>query len=181
MLILRCRCPNPRRQHHFSPASASSCSAPAPAPPGGLLQAPPRWLRAVDSGGGGGGARAGSLSCTSRAAAAAAGARGSRVALPRRRLWPRRLTTPGSQSPPRPARREETNQSGRPKVCLRLCSAGLFPGEDAAGVWDCWEGEAGPGLRVGGSGPRAEDARKKPGPQIRAGGAFCSLRESVLA
>lgn len=74
MLILRCRCPDPRRQHHFSPASASSCSARAPAPPGGLLQAPPRWLRAVDSGGGGGGARAGSLSCTSRAAAAAAGA-----------------------------------------------------------------------------------------------------------
>lgn len=60
----------------------------------------------------------------------------SRAALPRRRLWPRRLTTPGSQSPPRPARRGETNQSGRPKVCLRLCSAGLFPGEDAAGVWD---------------------------------------------
>lgn len=74
MLILRCRCPDPRRQHHFSPASASSCSARAPAPPGGLLQAPRCWQRAVDGGGGGGGARAGSLSCTSRTAAAAAGA-----------------------------------------------------------------------------------------------------------
>lgn len=74
MLILRCRCPDPWRQHHFSPASASSCSARAPAPAGGLLQAPRCWQRAVDGGGGGGGARAGSLSCTSGAAAAAAGA-----------------------------------------------------------------------------------------------------------
>lgn len=104
----------------------------------------------------------------------------SRAALPRRRLWPRRLTTPGSQSPPRPARWGETNQSGRPKVCLRLCSAGLFPGEDAAGVWDWVGGRQGRGFRVGGSGPGAQDAQK-PGPQIRAGGAFWSLPESVLA
>lgn len=104
----------------------------------------------------------------------------SRAALPRRRLWPRRLTTPGSQSPPRPARRGETNQSGRPKVCLRLCSAGLFPGEDAAGVWDWVGGRQGRGFRVGGSGPGAQDAQK-PGPQIRAGGAFWSLPENVLA
>lgn len=69
----------------------------------------------------------------------------SPAALPRRRLWPRRLTTPGSQSPLRPARRGETNQSGRPKVCLRLCSAGLFPGEDAAGVWDWVGGRQGRG------------------------------------
>lgn len=55
----------------------------------------------------------------------------SPAALPRRRLWPRRLTTPGSQSLPRPAQRGETNQSGRPKVFLRLCSAGLFPGAAA--------------------------------------------------
>lgn len=90
--------------------------------------------------------------------------------LPRRWLWPRRLTTPGSQSPPRPARRGETNQSGRPKVCLRLCSAGLFPGEDAAGVWD--KGEAGLEWWVGVSGPLAEDVGKKPGPQIWTEGAF---------
>lgn len=74
MLILRCRCPDPWRQHHFFPASASSCSALAPAPPGGLLQAPRRRPRAVDGGRGGSGARAGSLSCTKLAAAAAAGA-----------------------------------------------------------------------------------------------------------
>ncbi|KAF7482386.1 hypothetical protein GHT09_006225 [Marmota monax] len=33
MLLLRCLCPDPRRQHHFSAASASSCSALSAAPP----------------------------------------------------------------------------------------------------------------------------------------------------
>lgn len=33
MLLLRCRCPDPRRQHHFSDAPASSCSALSAAPP----------------------------------------------------------------------------------------------------------------------------------------------------
>jgi hypothetical protein len=50
MLLVRCRCPAPWRQHHFSTASASSCCAPSAAPPGGLLQdRQPRRRGAVGS------------------------------------------------------------------------------------------------------------------------------------
>lgn len=102
----------------------------------------------------------------------------SRVALPRRRLWPRRLTTPGSQSPPRPARQGETNQSGRPKVCLRLCSAGLFPGEDAAGVWDGGGGRA--GATGGGLGLRSPRCREEARPTNLGPGRFLTTRREHL-
>lgn len=146
------RCPDAWLQHHFSAASASasSCSvlsaAPPRRPPARLAALAARWRgrqrrqwhpREL--------AQLHPLKLPRRQPE-----HPSWAAPPRPRLWPRRLTTPGSQSLPRPARRGETNQSGRPEVFLRLRPAGLFPGE-AVMLPEFGMGEAREGRRVGDS------------------------------
>ena len=123
--------PHPQRQHHFAAAAASSCSVLSAAPP----RRPPAGPAAPAAQRGGQQRRRWRPRELAQLYRLEPPRRQpehpSPAALPRRRLWPRRLTTLGSQSLPRPARRGETNQSGRPKVFLRLCSAGSFPGEAA--------------------------------------------------
>lgn len=146
------RCPDAWLQHHFSAASASASTSSCSVLSAALPRRPPARLAALAARWSGQQQRRRRRQQHPRELAQLHQLKlprrqpehPSRAALPRRRLWPRRLTTPGSQSLPRPARRGETNQSGRPKVFLRLCSAGLFPGEAVMllgfGMGEAWEG-----------------------------------------
>lgn len=150
MLLLRCRCPDARRQHHFAAASASSCSVLSAAPPRQPPARPAGWAAAAQA------------RPAAPAGAAAAARAPSPAALPRRRLRPPRLTTRFSQSLPRPARRGEANQRVRPKVFLRLGSAGLFPGEAGMLLALGW-GRRGRGVGWGLLVPEPEAGRHRPG------------------
>lgn len=152
MLLLRCRCPDARRQHHFAAASASSCSVLSAAPPRQPPARPAGWAAAAQA------------RPAAPVGAAAAARAPSPAALPRRRLRPPRLTTRFSQSLPRPARRGEANQRVRPKVFLRLGSAGLFPGEAGMLLALGW-GRRGRGVGWGLLVPEPEAGRHRPGRQ----------------
>lgn len=174
MLLLRYRCPDPPRQHHFSAASASSCSSlgrpsPAAASKTGSASGAAGWA-AAEAAAAPAPARA-RPAAPARAAAAAAGAPEPACASPEKA--PASATDNARQpiaASPRAAGGDQSERKAQgfpPPLLSRLVSGS---GGDAAGVWD--GGRRGSGAGWGTPGSGAQGAARRPGPPRWAWGAF---------
>lgn len=166
MLLLRCRCPDARRQHHFAAASASSCSVLSAAPP---RQPPARPAARAARRGGVGSGGASSSSCTRRSSGGSPSTE-PRSASPAKA--PASATDKAVQPIAASARAARGGQSERqaqgfpPPLLSRLVSG---RGGDAAGFG---MGEAREGRGLGTPGSRAEGGARPPGPPRWAWGAI---------